>query len=151
MQRLILIIIVLTIPCILFAQTDTLVVKLKSGQVDKIAVTEITKITFEDITGIVENNNQNKALIAKGNYPNPFAEKTEIEFEIARAGSVEIKIYDNSGNLLCRFECPNCSAGINRITWDGTDDNGNQLFSGVYYYEVRFGKEVSSKQIILIK
>jgi hypothetical protein len=151
MLKYLLFIIVFTLPYILSAQTDTLVIKLKNGQVDKIAATDITKITFEDITGVNDDGLQNPNLKSSWNYPNPFSGQTEIEFEIATAGNVEIFIYDNQGNLKSRLECQNCSAGRNRLAWDGTDENGNQLPSGVYYYEVRFGDEVSSKKMINIK
>jgi hypothetical protein len=135
----------------LSAQSDTLVIKLKSGQVDKIAVTDIDNITFENIASVDDLTKQSGELAVKGNYPNPFSGHTEIEFEIATAGNVEILIYDKLGNVQSRVECQNCSAGRNMLFWDGTDKNGKQLPSGVYFYEVHFGKEVSSKQFILVK
>jgi hypothetical protein len=151
MLKHLMIIILLLMPYLLSAQTDTLVIKLKSGQVDKIAVTDITKVTFEDITGVNDDGLQNPNLITSGNYPNPFSDQTQIEFEITTSGNLEITIYDNQWNLQRRLECKNCSAGRNRLAWDGTDENGKQLPSGVYYYEVRFGNEVSSKKMINIK
>jgi hypothetical protein len=145
------VIILFVLPYLLAAQTDTLVIKLKSGQVDKLAVTDITKITFEDITGVDDNGWQNPSLMTTGNYPNPFTGQTDIEFQIGTAGNVEILIYDNQGNLQRRLVCQNCSPGRNRLAWDGTNEIGEQLPCGVYYYEVRFGGEISSKKMINIK
>jgi hypothetical protein len=135
----------------LSAQSDTLVIKLKSGQVDKIAVTDINNITFDNETSVNGAFMQSAKLSATGNFPNPFTGQTEIEFEIATAGNVEILIYDKLGIVQNRLECQNCSAGMNRISWDATDESGKLLPSGVYYYEVRFGSDVSSKQMILVK
>ena len=95
------------------AQSDTLVVNLKNNQNEKIAVSQIEKIEFKDITSIREMNLNAGELSVKGNNPNPFNEQTNIEFEIATTGSVVIYIYDNSGNQIQRLECSNCQAGKN--------------------------------------
>ncbi|MBM2813391.1 MAG: Por secretion system C-terminal sorting protein [Ignavibacteria bacterium] len=133
------------------AQSDTLLIKLKNGQVEKIAVSQIMKIQFENITSVEESNKGACSLVARGNYPNPFVEQTSIEFEISSAGNVDIIIYDNSGNQIQQLECPNCQAGKNAIQWNCLDKNKNKIPSGVYYYEVRFGHETQSRKMILVK
>ena len=65
-----------------YAQSDTLLIKLKNGTVEKIAVSQIKKIQFENVTSAVEDAASNNSLQVKGNYPNPFEENTNIEFEI---------------------------------------------------------------------
>ena len=134
-----------------YAQSDTLLIKLKNGTVEKIAVSQIKKVQFENVTSAVEDAASNNSLQVKGNYPNPFEEKTNIEFEIESAGEVQITIYDSKGNQIQTLECNDCQAGKNTLQWNGIDKAGNKALSGVYYYEVRYGKEVLSKKMIVIK
>jgi hypothetical protein len=133
------------------AQTDTLVITLKNKQVEKIAISQIQKIKFENILAIEDPSQQPAKLALKGNYPNPFGEQTNIEFEIESAGSVEIIIYDNSSKRIQKLNCNNCSAGKNTLQWNCMDMNNNKVPNGMYYYEVRFGNEMLSKKMIIIK
>ena len=94
-----------------YAQSDTLLIKLKNGTIEKIAVSQIKKVQFENVTSAVEDAASNNSLQVKGNYPNPFEEKTNIEFEIESAGEVQITIYDSKGNQLQSLECNDCLAG----------------------------------------
>ena len=148
--RLILIAIGFAVSANCYAQSDTLLIKLKNGTVEKIAVSQIKKVQFENVTSAVEDAALNNSLQVKGNYPNPFEEKTNIEFEIESAGEVQITIYDSKGNQIQTLECNDCHAGKNTLQWNGIDKAGNKASSGVYYYEVRYGKEVLSKKMIVI-
>lgn len=133
-----------------YAQTDTLVIKLKNNQIEKIAVSTIKTIKFENVTSVNEPNQSLSGLAVTGNYPNPFQEQTNIEFEIASIGNVEVIIYDNSGKQIQKLECNNCQIGKNTLPWNCLDKNNNRVESGTYYYEVRFNNEVQSKKMILV-
>ncbi|MFC2131089.1 T9SS type A sorting domain-containing protein [Bacteroidota bacterium] len=133
------------------AQSDTLVIKMKNSQIEKIAISQITKIQFENILAVDENLPINTILRVDGNYPNPFSEQTSLEFEIAFSGTGEIIIYDNSGNQIQILKCENCQAGKNALRWNCLDANNNRVQSGVYYYEVRFGAEVQSRKMVVVK
>jgi len=133
------------------AQGDTLVINLKNGQTEKIAVIQIQKIQFENILSVKENPSVIDNLNVEQNYPNPFSEQTSLEFEIVTSGNVEIIIYDNTGTLIQTLKCENCQAGKNSLPWNCLDFNNNRVQSGVYYYEVRFGSEVQAKKMILVK
>ena len=148
--RLILIAIGFAVSANCYAQSDTLLIKLKNGTVEKIAVSQIKKVQFENVTSAVEDAASNNSLQVKGNYPNPFEEKTNIEFEIEAAGEVLITIYDSKGNQIQTLECNDCQGGKNSLQWNGIDKAGHKASSGVYYYEVRYGKEVLSKKMIVI-
>jgi flagellar hook assembly protein FlgD len=133
------------------AQTDTLVIKLTNNQIEKIAVSKIRTIKFENITSVNEPTINESGLSVAGNYPNPFQEQTNIEFEIASMGNVAVIIYDNSGKQIQKLECNNCQIGKNTLPWNCLDKNNNRVESGVYYYEIRFNNEVQSKKMILVK
>ena len=148
--RLILIAIGFAVSANCYAQSDTLLIKLKNGTVEKIAVSQIKKVQFENVTAGVENSVSYNSLQIKGNYPNPFEEKTNIEFEIESAGEVLIIIYDSKGNQIQTLECNDCQAGKNTLQWNGIDKAGNKASSGVYYYEVRYGKATQARKMIIV-
>jgi len=133
------------------AQTDTLVIKLKNNQIEKIAVSNIKQIKFENVTAVKESTLFPSGLSVCDNYPNPFQEQTKIEFELATVGDVQVMIYDNLGNQIQKLECNNCNVGKNSLIWNCTDKNNHRVESGVYYYEVRFNGDMQSKKMILIK
>jgi flagellar hook assembly protein FlgD len=133
------------------SQSDTLIINLKSGQVEKIAVSQIHKIQFENITAVAEQSKPSNGLAVIGNYPNPFEEQTSIEFEIASAGYVEVIINDINGNHIQTLKCDNCQTGKNTIQWNCLDKLNNKIRAGVYFYEVRFKNEIQSKKMMSIK
>ena len=139
------------VPHHLFSQSDTLVINLKGGAQEKIAVEDLEKITFDGISSAENSSMHVKEFRLTGNYPNPFSSSTQIEFEIQKPGNVEIRIYNMPGVCVKTLLCENCPIGRNSLEWDGRDESGRQLPGGVYYYEIRFGGEISSKQMIMIK
>lgn len=70
------------------------------------------------------------------NYPNPFNpgidQQTSIVFDMPDAGSAEIRIYTEWGDLCWQRTYDNLLTGANEISYDGKDDNGNTLFNGTY-------------------
>jgi flagellar hook assembly protein FlgD len=135
--------------------SDSLIVNLKSGQRVAIPLTSIQKITFDSVTSDVvygqAGSTAPRGLQVSPSFPNPSRTGTNIEFSIATAGSVDISIYDSKGNLVRLISLPNCAAGQNQITWDGLDDRGAPVPCGAYFYEVRFGNETQTKQMVVIK
>ena len=75
-------------------------------------------------------------FIVAQNYPNPFNPMTNIEFQISDFGFVELKIYDTTGRLVKKLIAENKEAGFHTVTWDGTDDSGGPVASGVYFYRL---------------
>ena len=87
-----------------------------------------------------------------GNKPNPFNSATDIEFILPEADHVKLEVTDVLGKrvkLLCDKEM---SEGTHKIRWDGTDDKGKEVPSGVYFYKLTVGKNfVDKKKMTLIK
>ncbi len=75
-----------------------------------------------------------------GNYPNPFNPTTEIKFHIGQSGqgsaAVQLNIYDVFGRLVRRLVQENLPAGEYTRTWDGRNDSGEPVASGLYLYEL---------------
>jgi hypothetical protein len=88
------------------------------------------------------------------NYPNPFNPTTAIPFTIPAgqaATVVQLTIYDVAGQevrILLRGEV---TGGRHQAIWDGRDDRGEQVGSGVYLYRLESGSHVQTRQMLLIK
>ncbi|MDP8202525.1 MAG: lectin like domain-containing protein [Candidatus Tenebribacter burtonii] len=87
-----------------------------------------------------------------GNYPNPFNPTTTISFSVAQTSSfVTLEIYNLKGQKIKKFEIRNLKSGINNIVWNGDDNSGKAVSSGVYYYKLQVDKFFQTKKMVLIK
>jgi hypothetical protein len=85
------------------------------------------------------------------NYPNPFNPETAIKYNLPQAGSVSMQVFNLKGQLVKTLVKANKSAGDYVINWNGTDNNGKQVSTGVYYYTLSDGKTQATRKMILIK
>ncbi len=95
--------------------------------------------------------NDYKRQIRLNNYPNPFNPTTTINYSIQQGGLVEIKIFNVKGELLKTLVSENKQSGNYSIAWDGKNNRGSKLPSGVYFYTLRMGDITSSKKMVLLK
>lgn len=93
----------------------------------------------------------------KQSYPNPFTDRTHIEYTIpgklpsSDKLHASLKIYDISGRLVKTIIDKRLSPDYYEVTWDGKTGQGRSLPAGVYFYRFQIGREVSSKKLILIR
>ncbi len=86
------------------------------------------------------------------NYPNPFNPETTISFDLAEAGEAEIAIYNIKGQKIRSLIRDNLQAGKQTMIWDGCDDSGKTVSSGVYYYRLQTGVKTSAvRKCLLLK
>lgn len=86
------------------------------------------------------------------NYPNPFNPSTNIKFSINDiTNPYTLNIYNLKGQLVKTLVKGNLEKGTHNIIWDGTDDNGNPVSSGIYLYSLSNGKSNQIKRMVLIK
>jgi hypothetical protein len=85
------------------------------------------------------------------NYPNPFNPVTNITFTVPGKAHTSLSIYNIEGRLVKTLVNSEFSGGVKTVTWNGTDSNGNQVSSGVYFYRLRAGDNVMTKKMILLK
>ena len=85
------------------------------------------------------------------NYPNPFNPTTKIDFALARTGNVNILIYNLMGQQVKTLVSESLDYGYHIITWNGLDDFGRQVPSGVYFSELRAKGFRQSKKMLLLK
>jgi immune inhibitor A len=85
------------------------------------------------------------------NYPNPFNPRTTIGFSLPVYSNVRLEVYNVMGELTATLYDGALSAGAHTVTWDGIDNNGSDVSSGVYFYRLETEDEVLSKKMLLIK
>lgn len=85
------------------------------------------------------------------NYPNPFNPTTTISFSLAQAGDTQLGIYNIKGQLVRSLVNDVRNAGNHSVVWDGKDNNGNTVSSGIYYYKMTAGKYSNTKKMIMMK
>jgi hypothetical protein len=78
---------------------------------------------------------QRPALL--GSHPNPFGPSTRIEFALAHAGHVRVSVHDATGRLVALLHDGRRQPGRHVLTWDGTDRQGAQAASGLYFYRIQ--------------
>lgn len=86
-----------------------------------------------------------------GNFPNPFNPETTIRYNVKESTPVTIGIYNLKGQLVKTLVNDVKDAGNHSVVWNGTDNNGRSIASGVYYYKMQAGKFSSTKKMILMK
>ncbi len=77
--------------------------------------------------------------VVRQNYPNPFNPTTTIFFQLPLLCYIEISIYNTLGQLIRTLSEKSYSAGSHTIEWDGKDDFGNEVVSGIYFYNLKVG------------
>jgi hypothetical protein len=87
---------------------------------------------------------------AASNYPNPFNPSTKISYTIKAAGHLTLKIYNVRGELVRTLIDGNVEAS-DFVMWDGTNNQGSNVSSGVYFYEARMGNDVVVNKMALVK
>lgn len=90
------------------------------------------------------------AKFAVRNYPNPFNPTTKIEYTMPKAGHLSLKIFNVRGELVKTLIDDQIeTSGF--IMWDGSDDRGSKVSSGVYFYEARTAGQVQVQKMALVK
>jgi uncharacterized lipoprotein YddW (UPF0748 family) len=90
-------------------------------------------------------------FILRQNYPNPFNAQTRIEFTLRKTSRVQITIYNAIGQQVCALVDQIYAPGTQSTIWDGRDQQGNSVSSGVYLYVMQVDSHISSKKMILIR
>ncbi len=108
------------------------------------AVPELTQTAIDDEVSLPEN----PSLLQ--NYPNPFNAGTKIDF-YTRGGDVRLTVYDLSGAAVRTLVDNSLEAGLHSIVWDGTDDEGHEISSGVYFYRLSDSGGASTNRMTLLK
>jgi flagellar hook assembly protein FlgD len=84
-------------------------------------------------------------------YPNPFNPGTTVFFQLKSPGGVQIVVYDAVGRVVRTLVSEAYPAGSHRVEFDGRDDGGRRLASGVYFYRFEAPGASVTKKLVLLK
>jgi len=87
----------------------------------------------------------------KGNYPNPFNPSTTIAFDVAHEGRVVIDVYNIKGQRVRSLVNGVYGAGTHNVVWNGCDEVGRSVGSGVYFYRMSAGRYVGVRKMVMVK
>jgi hypothetical protein len=85
------------------------------------------------------------------NAPNPFNPSTTISFTLAEAGATELQVFNVRGQNVRKLVAGGLEAGDHSVTWDGRDDSGARVPSGVYFYKLTSGSFEGLQRMVLLK
>ncbi|MBN1558739.1 T9SS type A sorting domain-containing protein [candidate division KSB1 bacterium] len=112
----------------------------------------VAQSTISITTDIDQQKNQHPTKFELGqNYPNPFNPTTKIRYGISRSVHVIITIYDISGREIITLVDEQQATGWYSVQWDGLDNNGQSVSTGVYLVQLRAGDFVATNKILLMK
>jgi hypothetical protein len=86
-----------------------------------------------------------------GNYPNPFNPTTTMRYTLAEQGEVSLRVYNTLGQLVKTIVNGFQTSGYHEATWDGTNESGAVVASGIYVYRLATQNLVETKRMILMK
>ncbi|MCP4704006.1 MAG: T9SS type A sorting domain-containing protein [candidate division Zixibacteria bacterium] len=85
------------------------------------------------------------------NYPNPFNPSTTFDFALPKASQVNIEIFNVLGQKVKTLADAEYPAGFYSVNWDGMDDNGSNVASGIYFYRMNTEEFQDTKKLMLLK
>ena len=85
------------------------------------------------------------------NYPNPFNPETNISYDLPEDGFVSIAIYDMRGGLVKTLVDDVQASGYRTIKWDGTNDHGQKVSTGLYLYRIEAEGFTDTKKMAFLK
>ncbi|MHB9029532.1 MAG: two-component regulator propeller domain-containing protein, partial [Candidatus Latescibacterota bacterium] len=103
------------------------------------------------ITAIMNEKNEPPSFTLLKNYPNPFNPSTTISFSLPSTGKATLSVYSISGQKVRELVLGYLPAGVHSVVWDGRDDHGNSVSSGVYISRLESGGRVSAARMLFMK
>jgi hypothetical protein len=109
---------------------------------------EFSKVPINDVSDSIYFPSSVKL---NGNYPNPFNPTTTINYSLKENSKVELKIYNIKGQLIKTLVNEFKPAGEHSVIWNGTDDSGKPVSSGIYFYKLKAGDFQKVKKMVFLK
>jgi hypothetical protein len=91
------------------------------------------------------------AYALEQNYPNPFNPVTNISFSLPKQENVRLDVFDILGKRVATLVNEERAPGAYEVLWNGTNDNGSSVASGVYLYKIQAGTFVLTKKMVFLK
>jgi hypothetical protein len=136
---------------------DSVVIRWPLGYrqvITDVAINQYHDMKEPDYSSVQNYRDKNSKAISfklNQNYPNPFNPKTNIEYSISKTTDVEIVVYDINGRAIITLVNQKQNSGFYNVTWDGRDEAGKTVSTGIYIYKMKANEQILSKKMALIK
>jgi len=117
----------------------------------RISSTALSPEEFLFTPTVVEDSTGPTNFAITGNYPNPFNPTTTIKFTIPETGFVNLNVYNITGQKIRELVADIMTAGSHSVMWDGKDENGMMVSSGIYLSRLTSGVHVAAGRMLLMK
>ncbi len=110
-------------------------------------------VTFHvNVTGVEDNSAKlPKQFALHQNYPNPFNPNTDVKFDLPVDCRVRLEIFNILGQKVVTVIDEDMKAGYRSVAWNGNDQSGRQVSSGVYFYKLTAGDNIFTKKMMMLK
>ena len=85
------------------------------------------------------------------NYPNPFNPVTRLRYQLPETGNVSLNVFNVFGQQVRTLVNTRMEAGYHSVYWDGRNDRGEKVTSGVYFSRMKAGKFVKTRKMIILR
>ena len=116
------------------------------------AAADIVNITIT-VSDVLSSSSENipEKLSIRHAHPNPFNNSVSISFEMPNSKNVNLTIFDMKGRLIRQLSLGVLGIGSHKVLWDGKNDLGNNLPSGIYMAVLEIGDKFNVQKISLVK
>lgn len=111
----------------------------------------MTAWTFQEISTDVPPADVPTSLVLHDPSPNPFNPMTTVSFDLPHPARVELAVFDLRGRRLVTLIADDRSTGLHSVNWQGSDQQGRSLASGVYLIRLQAGNEVATRRVSLVR
>lgn len=122
-----------------------------AGEAHVVSGRLVAEILGGAVTAIGEEQSAPRDFALRQNYPNPFNSQTTIDYQLSETGEVELAVYDLLGQHITTLARGIREAGAHAIKWDGRNQTGGNVASGVYLYRLSGRGFAQTKKLLLIK
>jgi hypothetical protein len=112
---------------------------------------DVCLLKMEPDVGIEEKEPSQETFVLSEPEPNPFADKTLLNYQLPKASDVRITVYDPLGRKVRTLLDSPQSPGVHTITWDGTDGQGQKLSSGLYFIRIASPEFSRTAKVVMIR
>ncbi len=140
--------------CTVTRAETTLWIHTSNGESVPFEIADIRYIDFDGLVAVKDMEQAGKILNSfrlHSNHPNPFNPSTNISYELAEPGNVEIIIYDLNGKEIKTLISGHQTAGAYQTHWNGETTDGMKVAGGMYFYQLSVDGGADTKKMILVK
>lgn len=116
-------------------------------ELDAVVVTLLAHV----LPGTAVPEDEVSTLAMRPGAPNPFTDRTVLELALPGPAEVRVGVYDVSGRLVATLLDGGLPGGVSRIVWDGNDDSGEPVASGIYLCRAEVGEWRQSRKLVLLR